>query len=866
MNRGSEWRKWDLHFHTPSSHDYKDKSVTNQDIIDKLVENNISAIAITDHHHIDVLRIKDLQKLGRDKITVLPGIEFCSELGGSESIHFIGIFPENCDLLSIWTTIQGKIGLTDFDIKEKGGYENIQCDLIDTCDIIHDLGGITSIHAGTKTNSIESIKNQVLNKMQQKKRILSDSIDILELGKEVDGLDYGKIVFPNIGFHMPMIICSDNHNIKEYALKQNLWIKADASFEGLKQIIYEPEERVEIQELKPDKKAGYQVIDSIEINDPDFLEQKIFLSSNLNSIIGGRSTGKSILLGSVAKKLASSIEVKSNNEGYNEFIKRLIENINIHWQDNEENTPRDIDYFPQGFMYKIAKNDNDLRQLINRIVIQNIDKETVINDYQTFSSNNTTSITNNINKVFQLKKELSGVDNSLKEKGDRFGIVNEITRLKNELAILSKQGQLATEEVDLYNALKDKIGLLNKEIEEMDSEFIKIELLKNKFFINADLQFDIISLTESTQLLIQNAFSKLQAEYKQKWSSELDTIIASLAELKSKKQNEILEIEKNVTYIKGAAAFQNNIQHKEIELKLKVQNERLTDIEKLFIESNNLSKQLGSYIIKVKEEQELFFTKLNDIKSDLVIDKENLRIEPFCFFNLSNYKDKLYRGVNQQSFQGQEIANFNSSEFNEFKTHINNLFDKLFLNSVTLKGGYSNISFITDLLSTNYYDISYNVIYDGDNFNSMSEGKQAFVILKLLLEFSNKTCPILIDQPEDDLDNRAIYNELAAYLKKKKKERQIILVTHNPNIAVGADSELIIVANQNGLTTKNIKDKKFQYKSGSLENTKLKNDSIEYILDSQGIKEHVCEILEGGNEAFKQRERKYSLIIKSTKA
>jgi predicted ATP-dependent endonuclease of OLD family len=148
----------------------------------------------------------------------------------------------------------------------------------------------------------------------------------------------------------------------------------------------------------------------------------------------------------------------------------------------------------------------------------------------------------------------------------------------------------------------------------------------------------------------------------------------------------------------------------------------------------------------------------------------------------------------------------------------------------------------------------------------MSEGKQAFVILKLLLEFSNKTCPILIDQPEDDLDNRAIYNELAAYLKKKKKERQIILVTHNPNIAVGADSELIIVANQNGLTTKNLNDKKFQYKSGSLENTKLKNDSIEYILDSQGIKEHVCEILEGGNEAFKQRERKYSLIIKSTKA
>ena len=79
VNRGSEWRKWDLHFHTPSSYDYKDKSVTNQKIIDILAENKISVVAITDHHTMDIDRIKNLQQLGKDKgITVLPGIEFCS--------------------------------------------------------------------------------------------------------------------------------------------------------------------------------------------------------------------------------------------------------------------------------------------------------------------------------------------------------------------------------------------------------------------------------------------------------------------------------------------------------------------------------------------------------------------------------------------------------------------------------------------------------------------------------------------------------------------------------------------------------------------------------------------------------------------
>lgn len=52
--RGSEWRKWDLHLHTPASFDYDDKSVTNEQIIDKLVENEIALAVVSDHHFIDV--------------------------------------------------------------------------------------------------------------------------------------------------------------------------------------------------------------------------------------------------------------------------------------------------------------------------------------------------------------------------------------------------------------------------------------------------------------------------------------------------------------------------------------------------------------------------------------------------------------------------------------------------------------------------------------------------------------------------------------------------------------------------------------------------------------------------------------------
>lgn len=139
--RGSEWRIWDLHFHTPSSYDYKDKSVANQDIIDTLVANNISVIAITDHHIIDVARIQELQKLGKvHDITVLPGIEFCSELGGSEAIHFIGIFSENANLSTIWTKIQGQCNITPEEVHVKG-QERICCQFEKTCSLIIELGG-----------------------------------------------------------------------------------------------------------------------------------------------------------------------------------------------------------------------------------------------------------------------------------------------------------------------------------------------------------------------------------------------------------------------------------------------------------------------------------------------------------------------------------------------------------------------------------------------------------------------------------------------------------------------------------------------------------------------------------------------------
>lgn len=93
-------------------------------------------------------------------------------------------------------------------------------------------------------------------------------------------------------------------------------------------------------------------------------------------------------------------------------------------------------------------------------------------------------------------------------------------------------------------------------------------------------------------------------------------------------------------------------------------------------------------------------------------------------------------------------------------------------------------------------------MYDNDELDKMSTGKASFVILMLIVGLSKSKAPILIDQPEDNLDDRSITKDLVEYLRSKKLERQFILVTHNANVVVNADAENIIVANQKGQNDK----------------------------------------------------------------
>ena len=119
----------------------------------------------------------------------------------------------------------------------------------------------------------------------------------------------------------------------------------------------------------------------------------------------------------------------------------------------------------------------------------------------------------------------------------------------------------------------------------------------------------------------------------------------------------------------------------------------------------------------------------------------------------------------------------------------------------------------------------------------LSMGQQQSILLAILLQ-SNSKRPLLIDQPEDNLDSEFIYKSIVRNLRRIKEHRQVIIVTHNANIAVLGDAELIIPLKSTNSRTKIID-------RGSIDNVKTKS--------------LCCEILEGGERAFKKRQKIYNI-------
>ncbi len=150
----------------------------------------------------------------------------------------------------------------------------------------------------------------------------------------------------------------------------------------------------------------------------------------------------------------------------------------------------------------------------------------------------------------------------------------------------------------------------------------------------------------------------------------------------------------------------------------------------------------------------------------------------------------------------------------------------------------------TWLYSTDHIEMRYGVTYDGVAIEQLSPGTRGIVLLLLYLVIDKQDQrPLVIDQPEENLDPKSVFDELVPHFRAARKRRQVIIVTHNANLVVNTDADQVIVASSEPNPAGGLP--KVTYRCGSLE--------------SPYIRSTVCEILEGGEQAFKERERRYRL-------
>lgn len=868
--RGSEWRRWDLHIHSNAS----DGVATPAEIIEEARSKKLAVIALTDHH--TVKNIDEIKLLGHDAgIVVISGIEFRTEYG-SKSVHMIGLFPDShegklLDSKALNELILCPLGLSETEIISKGksndpalddtaafkaGMFLVQVDFKKAADLVHKYGGLVSVHAGSKANTIEEMKhdgsspknvNHLYDSLGTvKEELLSKYIDICEIRKENDSEK-----FYHSRFNLPSIIASDAHD-KNCIGGKFVWIKADTTFEGLKQICFEPTERVIIQENKPEEKAGYQVIDSIKFNGGIFYPQTLYLNPNLNTIIGGRSTGKSSLLQCIA-----GVIDPTKYKPESKFLEENVTNIEIKWQDQEAHLPRDIEYLPQSYMYEIAQNSAELNNIIVGI-IKSKDSQNLLQTFDNDISNLNLDINQKVAFLFRLHKQFTDLFQIIKERGESNSIQTEIKNLESKLEELKSTIDLSSDELQQIEQQNAEYAQHIEKIISIQNDIKNLETLGNKSIINDNIIYDFNVLSEKQSIDIIGFFNELKQRTNQEWQSNINKLISKLESDRQISQKLCETIASSDLYKKGLQIIEDNKAYKDIQGRLDVEKKKLAEIKDVETKIEQIKTQKDKLIQDILNLHNSIYAKTDILVSKLETSHNGIDIKPTVKYQLNNLQSFLESRLNLRGYERQEyVQNIIDSYMTDKHKVLSNFIERNLMFQIDYKNGNNAENTVAELLSTNWSEIVFELTYQDDKFIEMSQGKQAFVILKLLLEFSDKKCPILIDQPEDSLDNRAIYSELVEYLKTKKKERQIILVTHNSNVVVSADAELIIVANQHGKNSKNRDNAKFQYIAGSLENTSSKDTTTEFILESQGIREHVCEILEGGQQAFENREKKY---------
>ena len=649
--RGSEWRKWDLHVHTPASL-CSEYGGDNDEIWEQFIQrienlpSDIKVLGINDYLFLDgyekVLKYKKDGRIPNIEL-LLPVIEFrlkefvgSKELGrinyhiifADESLlspqdiqyHFLQGLRSKANLSAdipngcTWGGIITRDTLIDLGKhisasipkeKRKGdlspleiGFNNLNFELSKIENLLGEGSDPNKYLEGKYFKAIGKAEWEDFRwdgSISDKKTIINNAHFVFTASPTVEQANKGKDSLITQNVNGRLLHCSDAHKFAQDTNKTSpkelghcyTWIKSDTTFEGLKQTIFEPE-RIKIHSSKPEDKEKYRVIDSIKLSSDTFWNQTIHLNPNLNVIIGGRSTGKSTLLKSIA------LVTNPNNTELDslecDFVKEHLDNVEVLWADGA-NTPRDIDFFRQNYMHEIAKDKEQTDNLILRI-LKDKSIYSIWQDYQIFCSNNKAEIQSLINKVFDTKKQINNKLIDLKEKGDKEGISKEINDLNQKISSIKSQLDISPEEMKLYEDIMKLITDNANKIKTVNCYMEELNKLKVFPFINSSFDTQLVSLSSYLKVALKIKIQDCQHDCLENIKSEIDKYIKELLQDVYSLNSSIEKAKQNSLFVKGQDVSSKNKEYKELIQKVEKEQVKLQTITNELVIIDNLNTVL----------------------------------------------------------------------------------------------------------------------------------------------------------------------------------------------------------------------------------------------------------------------------------
>lgn len=925
-NRGSEWRRWDLHIHTPDTQKNDQyEGTTSEEKWNKYYEDiakyvgdgsdpqkSIAVMGITDYMSLDNYKkiVRD-NRLPKSIKLLIPNVEMrISPIAKNSPINIHCLFnpaminqlesrffaklkfhyndrdfsATHYDLISLGREYMGDNTL-DENVAYRKGIEQYVLSpdtIIKLFEADHQLRKETIIVisnsdndgvSGLKTHSDYFLEEgSQLDATRTQLYRLADMIfspknaDVLYfLGKKADSPEE---IIRRIRSLKPCIHGSDAHTnakIFEPAQKRYCWIKADPTFNGLRQLLYEPEQRVRISQTKPETKADYQVIEHVEITDADFNTEPILFSDKLTCIIGGKSTGKSLLLNNIARTIdLKQVEEKLQITGSSG---RLLREMTVYWADgsvvstSKPDTKHKIVYIPQTYLNRLSDENEELTEIdriihdilmINpelRIAYQQMEKE--LSDYKL-------QLDGRVFVLLQEYKDLSNLESEITNIGTVEGITKEIEKLKKQKEELSSGSTLTEKELKQFDEAQSELTRIDA-----DSKTTNTDV---DFFTETESVVQLIStprtISDEARELFVAASNSILEYANSEWLKKKEEILKyfndkneKIEERKRINLSVVSQIEPKIADNSAIKELTNAIGREE--KKLFLINEKNEQLQRLQLEYNKMVSEVSDALNR--------FISIHQKFADIINESKNLSTDGLVFSSLVQFRGEAFLTKLADIYDRRQLKSHKEIISLDEKISIEDISNSLTESlirfavegEVKLTKGRSAESALRELLC-DWFNTAYQVQMDNDGIEEMSPGKKALVLLKMLINLAESECPILIDQPEDDLDNRSIFDELIPFISKKKLTRQIIIVTHNANVVLGGDAEEVIVANQQGMNARN-KLFRFEYRSGSIENDQAIPGEESFVLGSCGIQDHICDVLEGGKTAFDLRMHKYRM-------